>query len=110
VDEAYDYVCDLHAGVVDVVLYAYFVAAFVVVGAEESLEGVAEDGVAEVADVGGFVGIDAGVFDEAEAGASGVGVLVGGGGEDGEGVVEADVEVAAATSTLVTPSSCRSAA
>ena len=64
VDEAYDYVCDLDAGVVDVVLYAYFVAAFVVVGAEEALEGVAEDGVAQVANVGGFVGIDAGMLDD----------------------------------------------
>ncbi len=84
----------MDAGVVDVVLYAYFVAAFVVVGAEEALEGVAEDGVAEVADVGGFVGVDAGVFDEAEAGASDVGVLVGGDAADGGGAVEADVEVA----------------
>jgi hypothetical protein len=94
VDEAYDYVCDLHAGVVDVVLYAYFVAAFVVVGAEEALEGVAEDGVAEVADVGGFVRIDAGVFDEAEAWAAYVGVLVGCDATDGGGAVEADVEIA----------------
>ncbi len=93
-DETYDYVCDLHAGVVDVVLHAYFVAAFVAVGAEEALEGVAEDGVAEVADVGGFVGVDAGVLDEAEAGAADVGVLVGGDAADGGGAVEADVEVA----------------
>jgi hypothetical protein len=94
VKKAYDYVCDLHSGVVDVVLYAYFVAAFVVIGAEESLEGVAEDGVAEVADVRGFVRIDASVFDEAEAGATDVGVLVGGDAADGGGAVEADVEVA----------------
>ena len=95
-DEAYDDVCDLDAGVVDVVLDAYFVAAFVGVGAEEALEGVAEDGVAEVADVGGLVGVDAGVLDEAEAGAADVGVLVGGDAADGGGAVETDVEVAGA--------------
>jgi hypothetical protein len=94
VDEAYDYVCDLHAGVVDVVLYAYFVAALVAVGAEEALEGVAEDGVAKVPDVGGFVGVDAGVFDEAEAGAADLRVLIGCYAADSGGSVEADVEVA----------------
>ena len=96
VDEADDDVCDLDAGVVDVVLHADFVAALVVVGAEEALEGVAEDGVAEVADVRGLVGIDAGVLDEAEAGAADVGVLVGGDAADGGGAVETDVEVAGA--------------
>ncbi len=58
--EAYDYVCDLHSGVVDVVLHVDVASG----GAEEAHEGVAEDGVAQVADVGGFVGIDAGVLDE----------------------------------------------
>ena len=96
VDEAYDHVCYLNAGVVDVVLYAYFEAGFVGVGAEEALEGVAQDGVAEVADVGGFVGIDAGVLDEAEAGAADVGMLVGGDAAESGGAVEADVEVACA--------------
>ena len=94
VDEADDDVGDLNAGVVDVVLHADFVAAFVVVGAEETLKGVAEDGVAEVADVRGLVGVDAGVFDEAEAGAADVGVLVSGDTADSSGAVEADVEVA----------------
>jgi hypothetical protein len=94
VDEAYDYVCDLDAGVVDVVLYAYFITGLVRVGTEEALEGVAEDGIAEMADVGGFVGIDAGVFDEAEAGTADVGVLVGGDATDGDGAVETDVEIA----------------
>ena len=75
-------------------MYAYFVAAFVVVGAEETLEGVAEDGVAEVADVGGFVGVDAGVFDEAEAWAADLGALVGCDAANGGSAVEADVEVA----------------
>ena len=44
--------------------------------------------------MGGFVGIDAGVLDEAEAGAADVGVLVGGDAADGGGAVETDVEVA----------------
>ena len=96
VDEADDYVGDLHAGVVDVVLHADFVAGLVAVGTEQALEGVAEDGVAEVADVGGFVGVDAGVLDQAEAGAADVGVLVGGDAADGGGAVEADVEIACA--------------
>ncbi len=96
VDEADDDVRDLDAGVVDVILHAYFVTALEVVGAEKALEGVAEDGVAEVADVGGLVGIDAGVLDEAEAGAADVGVLVGGDSADGDGAVETNVEVASA--------------
>ncbi len=96
VDEADDDVGYLNAGVVDVVLYADLVAGLVGVGAEEALEGVAEDGVAEVADVGGLVGVDAGVLDEAEAGTADVGVLVGGDAADGGGAVEADVEVAGA--------------
>jgi hypothetical protein len=96
VDEADDYVCDLNPSVVDVVLHAYFVAGFVGVGAEEALEGVAEDGVAEMADVGGLVGVDAGVLDEAEAGAADVGVLVCGDAAEGGGAVKTDVEVACA--------------
>ena len=92
-DEAHDNVCNLDAGVVDVVLDADLVASLVTVGTEEALEGIAEDGVAEVADVGGFVGVDAGVLDETEAGASDVGVLVGGDAPDGGGAVEAYVEV-----------------
>ncbi len=93
IDQADDDVCDLDAGVVDVVLHADFVAGFEGVGAEETLEGVAEDGVAKVADVGSLVGIDAGVLDEAEAGATDVGVLVGGDAANGGGAVETDVEV-----------------
>src|SRR5271154_812698 len=93
-DETYNYVGDLDSGVVDVVLDANGEAGFVGVGAEEALEGVAEDGVAEMADVGGFVGIDAGVLDEAEAGAPDVGVLVGGYAAGDGGAVETNVEVA----------------
>src|SRR5205823_8711557 len=87
---------DLHAGVVDVVLYTDFVSGLEGVGAEKALEGVAEDSVAKVADVGGFVGIDAGVFDEAEAWATDVGVLIGGDAADGGGAVETDVEITGA--------------
>ena len=94
VDEAYDHVGDLHAGVVDVVLNAYGEAGFVSVGAEEALEGVTEDGVAEMADMSGFVGIDAGVFDETEAGTADVGVLVCRDLAGDGGAVETDVEVA----------------
>ena len=51
---------DLDAGVVDVVLHVDFVAR----GAEQAHERVAEDGVAQVADVRGLVGIDGGVLYE----------------------------------------------
>ncbi len=50
----------LDAGVVDVVLHIDLLAG----GAEEADEGVSQDGIAEVADVRGFVGIDAGVLDD----------------------------------------------
>ena len=78
VGEADDDVGDLNAGVVDVVLDPDLPAGLEGVWTEEAGEGVAEDGVAEVADVGGLVGVDAGVLDEAEAGAAEVGVLVAG--------------------------------
>ena len=47
-------------------------------------------------DVGGLIGIDAGVLDEAKAGAADVGVLVGGDAAGGGGAVQADVEIACA--------------
>ena len=94
VGEADDDVGDLDAGVVDVVLDADLPAGFEGVGAEEACEGVAEDGVAEVADMGGLVGVDAGVLDEAEAGAAEVGVLVGGDAANDGGAFEVEVEVA----------------
>ena len=94
--EAYDDIRDLDAGVVDVVLDSYFPAPFEAVRAEEAGEGVAEDGVAEVADVRGLVGVDAGVLDEAEAGAAEGGVLIARDARDGGGAVEPDVEVAGA--------------
>jgi hypothetical protein len=67
----------LNAGVVDVVLHADLVAGLVGVGAEQALEGVAEDGVAQVTNVGSLVRVDAGVLDKAEARTADVGVAVG---------------------------------
>ena len=60
VREAEDDVRDLHAGVVDVVLH-FDAAAGVAQAARH--ERVAKHGVAQVADVRGFIGIDAGVLD-----------------------------------------------
>ena len=59
-----DHVGNLHAGVVDVVLHVDLVP----VRAQQAHEGVAENGVAQVADVRGLVGIDAGVFDKTDPG------------------------------------------
>jgi hypothetical protein len=92
-DEAYDDVGYLNAGVVDVVLDTDLVAALVGVWTKETLEGIAENGVAEMADVRGFVGVDAGVLDQAEAGATDIGVLIGGDSAHGSSAIEADVEV-----------------
>ena len=58
VSEADDDVGYLHAGVVDVVLHVDALAC----GFEQAHEGVSQDGVAQVADVRGLVGIDAGVL------------------------------------------------
>lgn len=60
IEEADDYVGDLDAGVVDVVLHLDGISGM----AEDAGHGVAEDGIANVADVGGFVGVDAGVLDD----------------------------------------------
>ena len=60
VEEADDHVGDLNAGVVDVVLHVDLLPG----GAQQAHKGVAEDGVAQVADVRGLVGIDAGVLDQ----------------------------------------------
>ena len=54
-----DYVRDLHAGVVDVVLDFHAVATRL----ENSDEGVSQHRVSHMADMGRLVGIDAGVFD-----------------------------------------------
>ena len=51
---------DLHAGVVDVVLHVDFLPG----SAQQAHERVAENGVAQVSDVRGLVGIDAGVLDQ----------------------------------------------
>ena len=60
VHESHDNVSDLNAGVVDVVLDVDGVSG----STEEADKGIAQDGVAQMADVGGLVGIDAGVLDE----------------------------------------------
>ena len=62
--EAHHHVRHLHARVVDVVLDAHLVPAV----PQHAHEGVAEDRVAQVADVGGLVGIDARVLDDRAAG------------------------------------------
>ena len=64
--------------------------------AQKAGKGVAEDGVPQVTDVRGLVGVDAGVLDEAKAGAAEIGVLVAGDAGDERGAVEPDVEVTGA--------------
>jgi len=64
VQEADDHVSHLHAGVVDVVLHLHPPA----VEAEQAHEAVAQDGVAQVPDVGRLVGIDVGVLHDGLAG------------------------------------------
>ncbi len=59
-EESHDHVGNLDAGVVDVVLHLHGLAT----EAQQANERVAQDGVAQVADVRGLVGIDAGVFDQ----------------------------------------------
>ena len=70
--QADDDVGYLHAGVVDVILHDGGIAGLVAVWTKETREAVAEDGVAKMADVRGLVGVDAGVLDEAQAGAADV--------------------------------------
>jgi len=60
VDEAHHNVGELHSRVVDVVLDLHRVAE----GAQGAHQGVAEDGVAQVADVRRLVGVDVGVLDD----------------------------------------------
>ena len=66
VQESNHHVGDLHSGVVDVVLDVHFPAR----KAQQADERVAEDGVAQVADMRGLVGIDAGMLDQDFAGGS----------------------------------------
>jgi hypothetical protein len=44
--------------------------------------------------VRGFIGVDAGVLVQAEAGTTDIGVLIGSNAADGSGTVEADIEIA----------------
>ena len=67
VQEAHHDVGDLHAGVVDVVLHPDLAAA----APQHAHEGVAERRVAQVADVGGLVGVDARVLDDDRGPAAG---------------------------------------
>jgi hypothetical protein len=60
VQESHHHIGHLHAGVVDVVLHVHLLPG----GAQQAHERVAENGVAQVADVRGLVGIDAGVLDQ----------------------------------------------
>jgi hypothetical protein len=60
VQESYDDIRDLHSGVVDVVLDIYLPAS----ESQQTHEGVSQDCIAEVANVGSLVGIDARVLDE----------------------------------------------
>ena len=57
--QAHDHVGDLHAGVVDVVLHVDLASG----RAQQANEGVAQDGVAQMPDMRGFVGIDRRVLD-----------------------------------------------
>src|SRR5271168_530021 len=59
-EQADDHVGDLHAGVIDVILNLYAMAGV----AQDADQGVAEHGVAYVADVRGLVRVDAGVLDD----------------------------------------------
>jgi hypothetical protein len=77
VDQADDNIRDLNAGVVDVVLHANLVAGLEVVGAKQALEGVAKDGVAQMADVRRFIGVDAGVLDQPKSRTADIGVPIG---------------------------------
>ena len=95
--ETENYVRDLHAGVVNVVLH--FDAAAGVT--QDAAERVAEDGVAQMADVRGLVGIDAGVLDHhlgrvrrGDGGAFVAGFFAGG--AEKCGAVEEEIQVAAA--------------
>ena len=95
VAEADHDVRDLHAGVVDVVLHAHVTSPV----PEHVHEGVAEDGVAQVADVGRLVRVDAGVLDDHVPahphGRPGIGHPVGHVAREGS-PVEEHVDVAAA--------------
>ena len=58
--EADNYIRNLHSGVVDVVLHVDVPARL----AQQANKSIAEDGITQVPDVRGLVGIDGGVFDQ----------------------------------------------
>ena len=81
---------DLHTGVVDIVLNIDFPARM----PQQADEGVAENGVAQMSDVRGFVRINAGVFNQDLPRRSiRRGLLVGGEGSGHPGAVDPDVEI-----------------
>src|ERR1700744_4763252 len=86
------YIPDLHAGVVNVILYVDFLLG----GAKQADESISKDGVAEMADVSGFVGVDAGVFDEGMDAGGGTDALGIEECADGSGAVEVSVDVTGA--------------
>ncbi len=96
VEEAEDYVSDLHASIVDVIL-DFDAAARV---AQQPREGVTQDRVADVSNVRGFVRIDAGVLDDGLGGVrDGRGGFVSGFfacGAKKVGAVEKEIQVASA--------------
>ncbi len=60
VQKADNDVRNLHAGIVDIVLYIHFPAG----KTQQANEGVAQDGIAQVADMRGLVGINAGMLNQ----------------------------------------------
>ena len=58
VDKAHDHVSDLHPSVVNVVLHLHLVSPEL----EQANEGVAQNRIAQMPDVGSLVGVDAGVL------------------------------------------------
>ena len=58
--KSHHHIGHLHAGVIDVILYIHLLPG----GAQQAHKRVAQNGVAQVADVRGLVGIDAGVLDQ----------------------------------------------
>jgi hypothetical protein len=90
VREADHHVGNLHAGVVDVVLDVDFPAG----GAQQADEGIAEDRVAQMADVRGLVGIDAGVLDQNLSRGTCRRLLVGSQRRCHPGAIDSDVQIA----------------
>src|ERR1700754_2908658 len=89
-----DDIRNLNPRVVDVVLYTDVVPRLISIGTKKALEGIAQDGIAQMADVSSFVGIDAGVLDKAEARTADICVLIGRDTANCGGTIETNVQVA----------------